>query len=387
MNSSDSGDKDLESELWLDRLEKLANEKAASSQDVSDLERAASAAALIASARMSREDLKHHSYHVRLNDAKAWAVLATPFLIFLGLLVFLPRPNQQASAMREASADSQFREVEKNFLTQVTQTGALARPDLLLLTAPLQPYLSDPRYQKETGDLSILALSHVSSPDAFQDYFVSRNIRVDVHNLPTVLTLDRMLYTNFNELDDALNSDATANVSTIVGRPSSKDQGQRARDGVLLELTFLSAKIAAQLRGFNSDPLNADLRRVYFKGVDLGNVVFGKTNLEGCQWEGVSLKNADLSGVVEFDNSQWIDANWWDARSISKPLLSYLIGNQYPYHPPVVDYANAPISRDVYQQKVMKLCGSAGLKCDAASMPYGAPAKGDKKGKTIASPA
>lgn len=365
--------KDLESEIWLDRLEHLANQKASSSQNVSDLEKAASAAALIASARKSREDLKHHVYRLRLGDAQAWAFLAIPFLILVGLLVFLPRPNQQAQALRETSDDAQFRDVEKTFLAQVTQTGALARPDLLLLTTPLQPYLNDPRYAREASDIAILALSHAASPDGFQDYFVSRNIRIDARNLPAIFALDRALYTNFNELDDALNSDATSYASLIVGRPLSREQGQRARDGILLELTFLSGKMAAYLRAHRSEPLNADMRRVYFKSIDLSGVLFGKSNLEGCQWEGVSLAGADLSGVTEFDNSQWIDASWWDAKSVSKPLLSYLIANQYPYHPPVVDYTNAPSSPDVYRDRVMKLCRAVDLSCDAAKLTYGTP--------------
>jgi hypothetical protein len=365
--------KDLESDIWLDRLEHLANQKASSSQNISDLEKAASAAALIANARKSREDLKHHVYRLRLGDAQAWAFLAIPFLILVGLLVFLPRPNQQAQALRETNNDAQFRDVEKTFLAQVTQTGALARPDLLLLTTPLQPYLSDPRYAKEAGDIAILALSHAASPDGFQDYFVSRNIRIDARNLATIFTLDRALYTNFNELDDALNSDATSYASLIVGRPLSREQGQRARDGILLELTFLSGKMGAYLRTHRADPLNADMRRVYFKGIDLSGVMFGKSNLEGCQWEGVSLTGADLSGVTEFDNSQWIDASWWDAKSVSRPLLSYLTANQYPYHPPVVDYTNAPSSPDVYRERVMKLCKGAELSCDAGKLTYGVP--------------
>ncbi len=374
MNDSEQENRDFISEVWLDRLERLANQKAASSQNVSDLEKAASAVALIAQARKNREDLKHHAYRLRLGDAQAWAFLAIPFLIFIALLVFLPRPNQQAQALRETNNDTQFREVEKSFLSQVTQTGTLARPDLLLLTTPLQPFLSDPRYAKEAGDLEILALSHVASPDAFQDYFVSRGIHIDPQNLPTVLTLDRMLYTNFNELDDALNSDAASNASAIVGRPLSKEQGQRARDGVLMELTFLSGKIAAYLRSSTDfQAVNADLRRVYLKGADLNGVNFGKSNLEGCQWEGVSLTHADLSNVTEFDNSQWIDASWWDAKRVSKPLLSYLIANQYPYHPPVVDYTNSPKSPDLYRQKVMSLCRSVNLSCDASKLPYGTP--------------
>jgi len=366
--------KDLESEIWLDRLEHLANQKASSSQNVSDLEKAASAAALIASARKSREDLKHHVYRLRLGDAQAWAFLAIPFLILVGLLVFLPRPNQQAQALRETSSDAQFRDVEKTFLAQVTQTGALARPDLLLLTTPLQPYLNDPRYAREANDIAILALSHAASPDGFQDYFVSRNIRIDARSLPTIFALDRALYTNFNELDDALNSDATSYASLIVGRPLNREQGQRARDGILLELTFLSSRMGAYLRAAHrTEPLNADMRRVYFKSIDLSGVLFGKSNLEGCQWEGVSLTGADLSSVTEFDNSQWIDASWWDAKSVSKPLLSYLIANQYPYHPPVVDYTNAPSSPDVYRDRVMKLCKAVDLSCDAAKLTYGTP--------------
>jgi hypothetical protein len=381
MIAPNDDNRELESEIWLDRLERLANQKASASQNVSDLEKAASAAALIASARKSREELKHHSYRLQLGDAQSWAFLAIPFLILVGLLVFLPRPNQQAQALRETNDDQQFREVEKTFLAQVTQTGALARPDLLLLTTPLQPYIKDPRYSREAGDLLILALAHAATPDAFQDYFVSRNIHVDAGDLTAILTLDRMLYTNFNELDDALNSDATSNASTIVGHPLSKEQVQRVRDGILLELTFLSGKVASYLRSRDGEPLNADLRRVYFKGIDLGGVVFGKSNLEGCQWEGVSLNNADLSSVAEFDNSQWIDADWWNARVISKPLLSYLAANQYPYHPPVVDYSNAPSSREVYEEKVTKLCRAVNLNCDAASMPYGTPTKTEKHPK------
>ena len=148
---NDSENRELESEIWLDRLERLANQKAASSQNISDLEKAASAAALVAKARRSREDLKHHSYRLRLGDAQSWAFLAIPFLILVGLLIFLPRPNQQAQALRETNDDAQFREVERNLLAQVTQTGALARPDLLLLTTPLAPYLKDARYARGSG--------------------------------------------------------------------------------------------------------------------------------------------------------------------------------------------------------------------------------------------
>ena len=210
---------------------------------------------------------------------------------------------------------------------------------------------------------------------------MSRNLKVDSRSLAATLALDRTLYTTFNELDDALNSDATLNAGTILGRPLTKEQGQKARDGILLELTFLSGKISAYLRGIG-EPLNVDLRRVYLKGVELGGVSFGKSNLEGGQWEGVSLANADFSTVTEFENSQWIDANWWDANAIGKPLLTYLIANQYPYHPPVADYSNAPSSAQVYQAKVMKLCGSAGLNCASMKLPFGtAPNRSDKKTK------
>ena len=378
MNGPENGDRGLESDLWLERLEDLANRKAAASQSLADLEKAASAAVLIARARIQREHLRHHRYRLHLDDAKSWALLAVPFLILIAVLVFFPGPSQQARATREASAHAEFREVEKNFVSQITQTGALVRPDLMLLTTPLEPYLHDPRFEKEALDLSILALSHAASADAFQDYFVSRNIHVDARNLPTFLTLDRVLYTNFNELDDALNSDASSNISTIVGRPLGKDQGQRARDGILLELTFLSARIAAHLRSYKADPLNADLRRVYFKGIDLGGVTFGQSSLDGCQWEGVSLTNADLSKVTGFEASQWIDANWWDARIISRPLLNYLITNQYPYHPPLVEYTNAPPARDAYAAQVLRLCKKSALNCNAATLPYGTPAKPDK---------
>jgi|GEM_PF-3675520 len=252
MLGPDSGNQNIEADLWLDRLERLANQKAAESENISDLEKAASAALLISSARKSRQELQHQSYRLKLDDAKSWALLAIPLLILLALVLFLPRPSHQESVMRESAADSQFREVERNFLAQVMQTGMLGRPDLLLLTTPLQPYLNDPRYAKEALDLSLLALSHSASSDAFQDFFVSRNIRISRQNFSTVLALDRMLYTNFNELDDALNSDASG---------KTKEQGQRARDAPLLELPFLSGKIAGYVRGSNAGPLDLDLRR------------------------------------------------------------------------------------------------------------------------------
>jgi hypothetical protein len=370
--ANNAGNQEFEADIWYARLERLATERAASSQDLNDLEKAAAAAKMFADARKTRSDLQYSSSHIRLEEAKSWAFLAIPVLLLVALFVFVPGPDQQARAMREANGESQWHEVERNFISQLNTAPPTGRPDVLLLTTPLQPFLNDPRHGKEAADLGLLALSHLASSDAFQDYFVSRNIRISQQNLVAVTTLDRTLYTNFNELDDTVTAEAAAGAAPRV--TLSREQTQRARDAVLLELTFLSGRLGAYFRNnFRDAPLNADLRRLYLKNVDLSNVDFGRSSIDNCEWEGVSLTGADLSAIQDYDNSQWIDANWWDAKRISKPLLSYLIANQYPYHPPVTDYANAPRSRDAYADKVSALCNAAGLGCIADRFPYGTP--------------
>jgi hypothetical protein len=360
---------EFESDIWFAKLERLATERAASSGELHDLEKAAAAAKLFADARKTRSELQYLNSHVHLEDAKSWAFLAIPLLMLVGLFVFSPGPDQQARAMREANSEAQWHEVERNFITQLNQSSG--RPDVLLLTTPLQPFLNDARHGKEATDLSLLALARVTSADSFQDYFVSRGIRVGSQNLSSIATLDRMLYTSFNELDDALNTE-TNGITAIPGRSLNKEQGQRARDAVLLELTYLSARVGFYFRSLaGATPVNADLRRVFLKNVDLSGVDFGHSLLDNCQWEGVTLAGADLSGIQDYENSQWIDASWWDAKRISKPLLGYLIANQYPYHPPVTDYANPPKSKEVYVSKVLALCDAAALTCSAERMPYG----------------
>jgi hypothetical protein len=357
--------------LSLTRLQESAIKTAAASLSLVDIEKAANIAALAAQTEKNLRDGQNQRSLLRFEAFKSWAAILVPFLSIVTLFVTIAMQYAQLGATREASADTQWRENEKNVLEQLRGPT----PDPLLATSLLQSYIGDPRYGRQAIDLSLLVLSNVPSSEVFKDYFVSRKIEVNLETLASILALDRSLWRRHTDINEFL-ADKDPNTMGTHGYPPSlsREQALAIEKALLTELTFLSGEIGGFIKTQNGRNESLDLRRVLLTNADLAGSNFGDALLEDSQMENLNLDGANLGAIVRYADSAWFGSNWWDAKAINPPLLEFLMKSWYPYHSPDFNYPTRPPLKEAYTEKVLGLCRKSGLHCETNKILYGAPA-------------
>jgi Pentapeptide repeats (8 copies) len=77
-----------------------------------------------------------------------------------------------------------------------------------------------------------------------------------------------------------------------------------------------------------------NLRGVNFTNTLLDGSVIHLCDISGAHFDGAKLDGAELHQIYDFEGSTWVDANWWDAKSISSGKQCRLINFLNSTYPP-----------------------------------------------------
>jgi len=345
-------------------LEDKAMKAAMDSGRIDDLEKATNIAKQSAEIQKATSDSSSQPKLLRYEEFKTWAALLVPFLSIATLAVTVYIQAAQLKATREANRDTQWRETEKNVLSQLSKPPSVIADPALAMTL-LEPYTSDDRVGREATVLAVHLLSTVPSSDRFKDFFLSHHIGESWTDVTFLTGLSREVFGNMLELD------------TRIAEPSHPSILDAARGATIDDIEFLTERLCALYRANPTLTRGADFRDVFLLNGDLSGVDLTDADFTGAKLQNVNFANADLGGNVRFKNVAFVDSDWWDARRIGTPLLPFLIANQYPFFDNEhVTYDVAPPDRPHYAELVRKLCDKAELACKSDDVKYGdAPAQ------------
>jgi len=342
-------------------LEELALKAALKSGTIEDIEKATSIAKQASEIRKVLSDSSNQPKLVRYEEFKAWAALLVPFLSIATLALTVYIQAAQLKATREANQDTQWRETQKNVLSQLSRPSTvIADPSMAM--SILEPYLSDDRFGRDAKLLAINLLSSVPSSDRFKDFFLSHHIGEASSDAHLLETLGRDLYNNLVELDERISE---ANHAPIL---------DAARNAMIDDIEFVTEKLCVLFHTDAALVRNLDLRDIFLLNGDLSGLDVLDADLPGANLQNVNVEKTRLIGTVKFTKAHFVDTHWWDAREISKPLLQFLMTNQYPFFDNnKVSYTVPPPDRLRYVTGVLRLCKQAGLVCRSDEIKYGTP--------------
>ena len=186
-------------------LQSIAVERAKSTKDISDVEKAVSILKTVADHEKIAHDNESHAKTLRFEWYKTASAAIVPLLTLLTLAFTLWIQGAQLRLSQEANADAAWRDTSQKVLTQLrsersTQARrdvggqASSEPDPQLAVQLLHPYFSDPRHGTEAIDLAMLVLTRVADERVASTFFASPEINVTGANLTTFLNRSREIW-------------------------------------------------------------------------------------------------------------------------------------------------------------------------------------------------
>ena len=347
-------------------LGRLAVERARSTSDISDIEKAASISKSIADAEKVMNDNLSQQMVIRFEWYKTMATAIVPFLtiLTLGFTVWIQIKQFNETAL--VNADTGWRDTAQKVLTQLrpidgAKTNQQVRVDGQLTIQLLRPYFSDPRHGTEAIDLAMLVVSRTDDERAASIVFGSSDIKVTELNFATFLYRAKEIRGSLDGLDDPSGPAASF----------SRKQKQKIRATLWNNLRLICAKIGEGLHSAPRTSFPARMDGVHLLECDLSGVEFGNSVVKGTAFERADLRGADLSKIKEFSDSEWRGSNWWEAKAINGPLLLHLLKTYFPYVNGDRLYSQAPPAPAIYRNAVKSLCRTAGIDCQDSILIYG----------------
>jgi hypothetical protein len=351
----------------LRKLQEQAVQTALNSGRIEDVEKAANITKQLLDAEKSAKDAEVAPKLFRYEEPKSWATLLVPLLSILTLAVTVYMQSNQLQATREAEQDKQWLENVKNVLAQLDKKPQQVS-DPAIASALLEPYAADKRFGTHARQLTIELLTRVPSAERFSDYFVSHHIGEQWSDVQLLTTVSREIFANLNEIELRLQ------------KQPGNELLNAARDASVADLIFLTEKLSALYHLPDANPRAADFRHVLLIDGNLAKLDLADADLTGAKLQNVNLTDTVLGPGIKFQDVAFVDTHWWDAKEISKPLLSHLIENFYPYFNNAdVQYATPPPDRVTYVKLVMQLCSKAGVPCQGDKLKYGEPPTPNEK--------
>jgi hypothetical protein len=178
----------------------------------------------------------------------------------------------------------------------------------------------------------------------------------------------------FSSIDPIKSYFSDGLLDSRVKEPAHNPILDAARESTIENIEFVTQQLCVLYRSKATSTRAADFRDVFLLNGDLHDLDLTGADITGSKFQNVNLANTDLGGDVKFRDSHFVDSHWWDAREIAKPLLQFLIENQYPYFDNTkVSYTVSPLDKQRYVERVQELCKKASLVCQSASIRYGVP--------------
>jgi Pentapeptide repeats (8 copies) len=266
---------------------------------------------------------KTASKRERSDRIRDYITFFTPLITIVTLAATLGFQGWQfrksESDRRAEALDAQWREAEK----AISTSGELS-PGVIAL----QPFLHDRTYQERAKDLAVELLSNTSDQAFFTSLFGPALTPITCGNLDKLLRLDRRLFARSRPLDDKTWDEAKG----INDRNRLSNEERVAYkyviDAALPQITtqmgiFFKTRASFGLCGSeldlsNTEFTNGDWEGVNLTGANLTNAEIAWTNLHAAQ-----LDVSKYGGFYPYGTA------WWEAKSINKDFLKYLI-DSYP---------------------------------------------------------
>jgi hypothetical protein len=297
----------------------------------------------IVSLRRGNESAPKRERSERLRD---YIALLTPLVTIITLSATLITQNWQflrsERTKQEDALDARWQEAVKT----ISATGALS-PGVIAL----QPFLRSQKYEAQAKDVAINLLSNSSDATFFASLFGTAITPISWNNMESVLKLDRALNARYGPLlGKTWNPNKQINDISLL----TKDELATYNyvNGVAPTLT---SQIGSVLKMPKPLEIHVDLSATYFTSGDWQGVNLDGTNLEGIDLRWTSLKNAKLENITQFSGAFLYRTAWWEAKSISRPLLEFLKKTS-PFEPNATyGPRNEEISQEAYDADIQRL--------------------------------
>jgi hypothetical protein len=365
----------------LDELARDAIKRAQETQNLEDLERAATVAKSIAEARKASVEATTQRAALRQEGLKQWSQLLVPFLSVLTLAVALITQTLQQRDAERNRRNEAWRATVDEFRDSPTRRGLSA----LTAQARLRPFLQSKDYGQQANQLAMLIVPELSRFEEFQELFDL----ITWDNLNQIVMVNRKLsgiaehiYAEIKSAKARRSASEDANRKASVlpsarvpppyNGPLESIEEQMESDATILrkEAAYVCAKFveAAKVKKllWGRGPY---LNNAWFPDCDLSGIDFSGADLTEADFSNTNLSGTHFSRVTQFGSLLVENSNWWDVADISAPLLDWLINYADPGSGYQSGVQNKPSKGD-YFKKVKGLCNAAGLVCPDERIKY-----------------
>ncbi|MFM0552156.1 pentapeptide repeat-containing protein [Paraburkholderia sediminicola] len=351
----------------LQKLQKMAVDKALATGEIADIEKAVSISKTVTERDKTARDYQNQRVVLRFEWYKTFASTIVPLLTLLTLGFTVWIQIKQLNETSLANADTGWRDTAEKVLSQLRPAGTSGRNsgkvDGQLTIQLLRPYFSDPRHGTEAMDIGMLVVTRTGDMDASDNFYALPDIKVTESNVGVFLFRAREVQSQLAALDD---ESQRQNIPEDIIR-----NADRIRAALADNLRHICGKISESLQPIPTIKFPDHVDGVHFLDCSFASVDFGQAVLKRSYFERVDFHGADLSKIGDFGDSSWSGSDWWDAREIKSSLLVYLIKNYFPYEQGRTSYFQRPPDALTYRAKVKKLCSGAHVDCPDAMLVYG----------------
>jgi Pentapeptide repeats (8 copies) len=275
-----------------------------------------------------------------------YVALLTPLVTIIVLAATLVAQNWQflrsERDKREEAMDAQWQDAVKT----ISASGALS-PGVIAL----QPFLRSTKYGDQAREAAVNLLANSSNPSFFSSLFGTALAPVTWSNLDRVVRLDRALVARANPLWAKTANVEKETVDTTRLSPEELDI-YRYVDGAL---PVISSQVGSVLKTPRPDGVPADLSGTLFRSSDWQGIDLSGVNLENAELTWTSLQNAEMAGLTRFSGAILYRTAWWEAKSINRPLLEYLMVRS-PFKPGAAyGPRNVVIQQPDYDKAIQRL--------------------------------
>lgn len=267
-------------------------------------------------------DLEQAPNRDKSEQRKAFISLLTPIITTAVLAATLIAQTYQFTQSeknkRDAAEDAQW----SDGIKALSQSEKLSQPAVIL-----SPFLKSKRYRDLARQAAQQLLMQTEDYLVFKDLFKSAFEPIDWNNLPTILEINRSVWSKLNAML-VLTWDSKAATNDLT-KLTKEDRERYEHFWKVIQ--FLGTSVAPLLQAPRPQGQSLDLRFASFEG-DWKGANLSRANLAYSGLYRVNLQGANLSEITQFEGSSFYQTAWWEAARISTPLLDYLV-QHWAYNP------------------------------------------------------
>jgi len=257
----------------------------------------------------------------RSNRLRDYVAVLTPLVAIVTLAATIISQTWQfvrsERSKREDALNAQWQDAVKT----ISASGAFS-PAII----QLQPFLQSPKYAKQAKVAAISFLANSSDAAFFTSLFGTIFTPINWSSLDDLVQLDRAL--GARDLPLATKSyDAEKNINDRTRLTKEEAASFNYVEEVIPTIT---SRIGSVLKTPRPLGTQLDLSATFLKSADWTGIDLNAANLEGAYFLYMDLRDVELANVTRFSGLAMSSTGWWEAKSISKPLLEFLTAN-FPF--------------------------------------------------------